>query len=339
MQALCPVFPYSRNAPPRSAVTFDKWELKGMTLIAAQVTHNGIRILADGLSCHDKLSVTPMRRIGNQMVQSYVPGRTTLQKLFPHPRLAWAIAHCGVNQRRGEPVRTIIDRFWHRTESDNCRAEAFIGRFDEEFRKRGSCETIALIGWLKSEVPVFHVIGTDFDRLDDERIWAGSGRNSLSRCWADIASLQSIAEGFLTECQQSAPIDVPFFADCFGGHWHSLELSSSSSARWLVEPRYAGIEVSTLLPGPLRLDNCDDPTCHIITRGEELKDVMRRTFNVKSVRGALERVASDEIRERLARLTAIFDEVRLDSSVATADDAQRYSAAVDDLITKLCTGT
>ena len=75
-----------------------------MTLIAAQIDGDQLDILADGLSCHDTLTITRSRRIGANVVQTDVPGRTTLQKIFPHPHLAFAIAHCGSNQRDGTPI-------------------------------------------------------------------------------------------------------------------------------------------------------------------------------------------------------------------------------------------
>ena len=65
---------------------------------------------------------------------------------------------------------------------------------------------------------------------------------------------------------------------------------------------------------------------------------MRRKFNVTTVRGALKRIVDVGLRERTARLIAVFDEVQLDSSVATEEDAQRYTAAVDDVIAQLSTG-
>ncbi|MHC4179408.1 MAG: hypothetical protein ACYSWU_17995, partial [Planctomycetota bacterium] len=306
-----------------------------MTLIAAQIAGDRLEILADGLSCHDKLTITRSRRIGANVVQTDVPGRTTLQKIFPHPHLAFAITHCGSNQRNCTPIRTIVERFWHRAVSERCLPESLVQLFEEEFGGGATAETFLLLGWQAPGTPIVHVIGTDCERLDGGRYWAGSGRNSLSRCWSDLDSLRETAEHFLGECEKQAPFALPFFANCYGGHWHRLQLTPAESPRWLTEPRRAGVEVSALLPGPPRQAPCDNPAQNIVTRGEGLKEALRGTFKVTTVRGALKRIVDEELRERLARLIAIFDEVQLDPTVATVEDARRYATAVYDAVVRL----
>lgn len=306
-----------------------------MTLIAAQIAGGRLEILADGLSCHDRLTITRFRRIGANVVQTDVPGRTTLQKIFPHPHLAFAIAHCGSNQRNGTPIRTIIERFWHRAVSERCLPESLVQLFEEEFGGGATAETYWLVGWQAPGIPIVEVIGTDCECLDGGRCWAGSGRNSLSRHWSDLDSLRETAERFLGECREQPPFNLPFFANCYGGHWHRLKLTAAESPQWLTEPCRTGVEVSALLPGPLRQTPCDKPAQDIVTRGEGLKHVLRQTFNVRTVRGALKRIADEGLRERVARLIAIFDEVQLDSVVAAVEDARRYARAVDDAVVRL----
>ena len=306
-----------------------------MTLIALHIAGNRLEILADGLSCHDKLTISRSRRIGANVVQTDVPGRTTLQKIFPHPYLTFAVAHCGSNQRNGEPIRAIVERFWHRTVSERCPAESLVQLFEEEFGSGATAETFWLLGWQAPGTPVVHVVGTDYERLDAERYWAGSGRDSLSHYWSDLDSLREMAQRFLDECEAHAPYRLPFFANCCGGHWHRLQLTQGESPRWLSEPRRAGVEVSALLPGSLRQALCDNPAQDIGAQGERLKEVLRQTLNVKTVRGALERIADEELRERVARLIAIFDEVQLDSEAASMEDARRYATAVEDAILRL----
>lgn len=268
-------------------------------------------------------------------VQTDVPSRTTIQKIFPHPHLAFAIAHCGSNQRDGNPIRTIVERFWQRAVSERRQSGSLVQLFEEEFRGGATAETIMMLGWQAPGTPIVHVFGTDCQRLDGGRYWAGSGRNLLSRSWSDLDSLRETAERFLGECQKHAPFDLPLFANCYGGHWHRLQLKVNDSPQWVIEPRRTGVEVSAILPGPSRLTSGDNPTHDIVSRGEWLKEVLRGTFNVRNVRRALKRMDDDILRERLARLIAVFDEVQLDAAVATVKDARRYAEAVDDAVVRL----
>ncbi len=306
-----------------------------MTLIAVQIEASRLEILADGLSCHDRLAITRSRRIGANTVQTDVPGRTTLQKIFPHPHLPFAIAHCGRNQRNGISIRAIVEQFWHRAVSERRQAGPLVALFVKEFGGVATDETILLVGWQAPGTPIVHLIGTDCEYLDGGRYWAGSGRNSLSHSWSDIDSLREAADRFLGECQQQAPFDLPFFANCYGGHWHRLQLTPAESPRWLTEPRGTGVDVSALLPGPSQQISCDNPAQNITSRGEGVKEVLRGTFKMKTVRGALERMADDGLRERFTRLIAIFDEIQLDTAVATVEDTKRYEAAVDDAVVRL----
>jgi len=191
-----------------------------MTLIAAQISPDTIEILADGLSCHDNLTIVPKVRIGDREVSAFVPGRTTLQKVFPHSRLPIAIAHCGSNQRNGVPVRTIVEHFWH--DAGDITAEQMRRRFMTEFGSGAGEATLWFVGFAAAGALILEVIGNDYERIDNERFWSGSGRDGLSPRWSDLDSLHEHAEQFLAECQRLVPFKLPFFANCFGGHWHRL---------------------------------------------------------------------------------------------------------------------
>jgi hypothetical protein len=306
-----------------------------MTLIAAQIKDDRIEILADGLSCHDKLTIIRGRTVDATTIQTDVPGRTTLQKIVPHPSLAFAIVHCGSNQREGMPVRAIIERFHDRAASEEFQPAELARLFEEEFGNAGTAETFILIGWQSRGIPIVRTVGSDFEMLVGGKLWAGSGRKALSRSWTDLDSLQRLAERFLGECQKQAPFGLPLFANCYGGHWHRLRLTPDQSPRWLKEPRRTGIEVSALIPGPSWRPPNNAPTLAIINRGGRLKEILRGIFKVTTIRGALERTVDEELQERLARIIAIFDEVHLDHEVATVEDAQRYETAVDDAIVRL----
>ena len=129
-----------------------------MTLIAAQVVAGRIEILADGLSCHDRLSITRVRRIGATDVKADVPGRTTLQKIFPHPHIPFAIAHCGSNQHDGVPIGEFVERFWQRAVAQACSPESLPQMFEEEFDRGSTAETYLLLGWQAEGHPVVHVL-------------------------------------------------------------------------------------------------------------------------------------------------------------------------------------
>lgn len=306
-----------------------------MTLIAAHITANHIDILADGLSCHDRLTIAHTRQVGANSVLTDVPGRTTLQKIFPHPHLPFAVAHSGTNQRNATPIRVFIDHFWERVVSAQSASESLVQRFETEFSNGTGGETYWLIGWLTPDTPLVHVVGIDREHLDRARCWGGSGCDALPKRWSTINSLRENAERFLGECQKHAPYRLPFFANCYGGHWHHLQLTAGASPTWLIAPVHTGVEVSSLLPEPGRLISCNSPVHDIAARGEGLKGVLKETFGVKRVRGALERIADETLREKVARLIAIFDEVELDREVATLDDTQHYALAADDAILRL----
>lgn len=308
-----------------------------MTLIAARISDERIELLADGLSCHKNLTITPQRHFGSENVLTEVPGRTTLQKIFPHPHLPLAIAHCGNNQRKGIPVGKIIDEFWSCAISGNVALEAVPQRFEDEFGNAGTAETFWLIGFEVTGAPLLRVIGKDCARLDGNRHWCGSGRDGLSSCWRDLESLRDAGKQYLADCQKHAPCSLPCFANSFGGYWHRLQITPRKVPEWVDKPLRKGVKVSSLFPTPPVQVPSDNPTHLIKTRGEELKAVLRQKFN-KRVRGSLKCVSSEDLRERLARLIAIFDEVELDPRVATQEDSQRYAGAVEEVISELDAG-
>jgi len=303
-----------------------------MTLIAAHVLGDEIRILADGLSCHDKLTITPSRQIGTKNVLANVPGRTTLQKIFPHPHHPFAIVHCGSNQRDGTPISVIIAGFWERTSSPG---KSIQQCFVKEFANGSASETYWLLGWESDGTPVLRIAGNDCEQLDNGRYWGGSGRHSLPRSWHDLGALRESADHFIAECRELSPLELPAFPNCFGGHWHHLRLTSGAAPTWLNEPKDRGVEVRYIIPATAKTSVGGEPAQQIISCGEELKEVLRQTFKVKTVRGALKRIGDEVTRERVARLIAIFDEVALDPEIATEEDAQVYAAAMEDTVARL----
>lgn len=308
-----------------------------MTLVAAQETDDGIQLLADGLSCHDKLAIEPECLVGYERVLVGVPGRTTLKKLFPHPTLPLAIAQLGSNQRNGKPIGAVIEDFLQRSASDDCDIKTILARFQAEFGQTGSSETFWLVGFDSHDKPVFSQIGHDFHQLDTNRYWGGSGCCGLSAEWADLDSLKNDGIKFTERCQPSKPYCLPFFPNDFGGHWHRLDIKPGQSPEWRCKPISRGVLVSDLLPG--RIDPSSDsydPANYIVQRCIEFKKQLKRKYGKKNmVKRSLEKIADPTQRERAARLVAVFDEVELDSTVATFEDAQHYANTAKVVATDL----
>lgn len=303
-----------------------------MTLIAAHVVGDEISILADGLSCHDKLTITPSRQIGATVVLANVPGRTTLQKIFPHPHHPFAIAHCGSNQRDGTPISAIVGRFWERTSSSS--GKSIQQCFAEEFAGGSASETYWLLGWHSDGTPVLQIAGNDCEQLDNGRYWGGAGRNSLPASWQDVGALRESADHFIMECRELSPLKLPVFPNCFGGHWHDLRLTLGVAPTWLIEPKESGLEVRDIIPAAARESACAEPAHRITSCGNDLKSLLHRIFK-KRVRGALTRIYDEETRERVARLIAIYDEIALNPKTATEEDARIYVAAMEDTVARL----
>lgn len=302
-----------------------------MTLIAAQETDDEIQILADGLSCDDQLAIIPDYHVAHETVRAWVPGRTTLRKLFPHPSLPLAIAHLGSNQRNGAPIAAVIQDFLQRTASGSCDAAAITERFLAEFNKTGSDETLWLVGYDSKGTFLLRRVGRDFCQLDAKRYWGGSGRLGLSPAWADLDSLQNAGDTFTERWQQSKPYDLPFFPNNFGGHWHRLHIKPGQVPQWFLRPASHGVRVSDLLPGPTvhSLDS-SKPSDYIVQRCEELKEQLKKKFG-KRVRGSLKKISDPTRREHTARLVAIFNEVKLDPAIAALEDTQRYEKAAAEI--------
>jgi len=66
-------------------------------------------------------------------------------------------------------------------------------------------------------------------------------------------------------------------------------------------------------------------------RGEELKKELLQKYRRK-VRGSLKQISCEGLRERIARLIAIFDEVQLDPALASELDARQYAGANKEAI-------
>ena len=298
-----------------------------MTLLAAHVTDGHVDLLADGLSSHAKVL---WKRKSPRQVK--FPGRTTLQKLFPHPKLPLAIAHCGDNQHDGTAIGATIKAFLTENAVMAETPDQLLSEVQNKLVK-GAEETFWLVGFdAKGNSFVRSAGGDDLRALDGSRYWGGSGCDGLDTNWHEIASLRESAERFLKKHQ--GPIGLPSFKNHFGGHWQSLALAPGERPVEKDRLPERGILVSELFPTSPRKSESEDPGEAIRSQGDRLKLETKNWFEVKTITGVLERVDS-ELRERIGRLIAIFDEVDRDPSIATNEDAELYAGAVQETIKRL----
>lgn len=298
-----------------------------MTLLAAHVTDGHIDLLADGLSSHAKVL---WKRKSPRQVK--FPGRTTLRKLFPHPNLPLAIAHCGDNQRDGSAIGVTITSFLTEIAIMAETPDQLLAEVEKRLVK-GTEETFWVVGFDPRGNPfVRSAGGDDLRALDRGRYWGGSGHDGLDTDWRETASLRESAEEFLKKHQD--PIGLPSFKNHFGGHWQSLTLTPGEMPVEKDRVPERGIFVSQLFPTSSRETEYQDHAESIRSQCNRLKLETKNWFNVQTITGVLERVDSG-LRERIGRLVAIFDEVERDPSIATIEDAELYTGAVQETIKRL----
>lgn len=317
-----------------------------MTLLLATVTESGILVTADGLSC-----ATSLRDAS---------GRATLQKVFPVPSHAIAIAQCGPNSlkvRTGKiSLERWLGRFFEQLDADDVIAIARSVRegilSDEVEKKRNNrffnkAAYLWIMGYsLGESAPELFCASEAGVRslVDGEalpfRTCMGAGADLLSGCeWQnhDEAWLQA------TERQETRGKPV------FGGRKHRV-LVTPQGCRWEepYEPMRGtlGLEMTLKRWGvsPTIDASFNDPRGAILSLREMLVDNLRRRAlrdngeHPSTYGGAREhwRPDSQPNWNLTDQLVAACDDAELaDPEDVSQDDAQLYDALVRVVIKSL----
>jgi hypothetical protein len=301
-----------------------------MTLLLASVRDEEIILSSDSLS------TSQLKRRSNPKQTFPVPGRATLQKIFPIPSREMAVAHCGRNSLLNMSVGAVIREWFQgslpQSTVDVARSlSSFVLEYSPDYF---DADNRFWIAGFDSDGP--HVYSVSASVSTETDLACGSGKNYLPDKWQQLQHSEAF-EHVLGNKEARQTV---------GGTLQTLRILRSGCV-WLAPPTRGTLGVHEFI-GAVRAPTntpINDPLAAIVLQRETLLREFRERAVIGTKRkrptgyeGAKEHWAGDtEPNWQLAdQVIAIYDEATVarvgDVSV---DDALLVEAAVDQILASL----